>query len=132
MQVIQLNKKKYIHATATQRAEVEEKIKKMRKEDEKPVKGMFEFVDAGGGWFDFSYRKYKQPIDIYKIVHGEICEIPWGIVKHLNNLFVKVRMMPKQLDENGRALGLLPVTRRSRTKFTPIECLPEDLVRENS
>ena len=36
--------------TPQQKLEVEEKIKKLRKEGEKMVKGMFEFLDAQGGW----------------------------------------------------------------------------------
>ena len=32
-------------------------IKAMRKEDEKLVRGQFEFTEAEGGSFDFTYRK---------------------------------------------------------------------------
>ena len=66
--------------------EREELVKKMRKEDDKIMNGMFEFLDAQGGWLEFSYRKYPgEPIQIIKLIHGEICDLPMGIIKHLNN-----------------------------------------------
>ncbi len=53
MQVVEISSKTRNPITDAQRVEVQEKIKKMRKEGEKLIKGMFEFVDAQGGWFDF-------------------------------------------------------------------------------
>ena len=49
MEVRELNKKT---KNTLPLAEKEEKIKKMRKEDEKLVDGRFEFVDAQGGWLN--------------------------------------------------------------------------------
>jgi hypothetical protein len=119
MQVIEINKKKFAPASAQQKAEVEEKIKKMRKEGEKLVKGMFEFVDAQGGWLDFSFRYFPgDPIRTIKIIHGEVCDLPTILMKHLNNVYKKVRVMPDNLD-GGRAT----VTKISRTRFTPMEAM---------
>lgn len=70
----------------------EERLKKMRKDSEKTVKGMFEFIDAQGGWLEFTYRIFPgEPIGKYRLVHGQIYEIPMGVVKHLNNTKKKIR-----------------------------------------
>ncbi len=105
----------------------EEIIKKMRKEHDKPIKGMFEFIDAQGGWIEFAYRCFKEdPIVQIRLVHGEICELPMGIVRHLNNTIKKVR---KYGADASRGLelgkGKLPTTyeRQSRIRFTPMEAL---------
>ena len=69
-----------------------ELLDKARKEHSKLVKGQFEFVDAQGGWLEFNYRFFPEDMLVtYKFVHGEICEIPMGLVKHLNNTVKKVR-----------------------------------------
>ena len=58
------------------------------------VKGMFEFLDAQSGWLEFNYRYFPEDMLVtYKFMHGEICEIPMGLVKHLNNTKKKVRNM---------------------------------------
>lgn len=101
----------------------EELVRKLRKEHEKLVKGMFEFLDAQGGWLDFSYRFFKgEPVQTFRINHGEIVEIPMGIVKHLNNCYKKVRMLDPNLPANGIRSN---VTKTSRTRFTPSEFLPQ-------
>ena len=83
MEVREINKKKINTLPAEQRDEL---VKKMRKEDDKIRTGMFEFLDAQGGWIEFAHRKYPgEPIQIIKLIHGEICDLPMGIVKHLNN-----------------------------------------------
>jgi hypothetical protein len=133
MQIIEINKRKFAPASAQQKAEVEEKIKKMRKEGEKMVKGMFEFADAQGGWLDFSYRFFKgDPIRTIKINHGEICDVPVMLAKHLNNCYKKVRMMPKELDESGRPIGKAPITKTSRTRFIPMDMLDPELIEAKS
>lgn len=110
-------------ATEAQRIEVAERIKKMRKEGDKLVKGMFEFIDAQGGWFDFSYRFFPgDPVTSVRINHGEIVDLPMILVKHLNNIYRKVRVPPSDYD-NGKSV----VTRYSRTRFTPIDILGSDL-----
>lgn len=118
MQIIELNKKKFAPATPQQKADVEEKIRKMRKEGERMVKGMFEFVDAQGGWLDFSFRYFPGTIQTIRITHGEVCEIPMILVKHLNNVYKKVRVMPDNLD-TGKAV----MTKISRTRFTPMDVM---------
>lgn len=124
MQIIETAVTNRTPLTATQRTEVQEKIKKMQKEGDKPVKGMFEFIDAQGGWFDFSYRFFPgEPIRTVKLVHGEICEIPTILARHLNNCTKKVRIPAKQLDEHGRPVQGASVTRISRLRFTPMDLM---------
>jgi len=82
-------------------AERDELVKKMRKEDDKVISGMFEFLDAQGGWLEFAYRKYPgEPIQMIKMIHGEICDLPMGIVKHLNNTKKKVRRYSMELNHS--------------------------------
>ena len=98
----------------------DEKVKKLRKEHERMVKGKFEFVDAQGGWIDFTYRFFKgDPIYTIKLVHGEITELPLGIVKHLNNTVKKVRKMNVNLDDKKNPIYEFET--QSRLKFTPVE-----------
>ncbi len=101
----------------------EELVKKKRKEDDRLVKGMFEFVDAQGGWLDFSWRYYKdEPIRTFKIVHGEICELPMGIVKHLNNCVRKVRTLGAIQNPQSRGVPQT-LTKISRMRFTPMDLM---------
>ncbi len=106
----------------------DEMIKKMRKEHDKPVKGMFEFLDAQGGWIDFTYRIFPgEPILTIRLTHGEICELPMGIVKHLNNTKKKVRKFGMGDATRGGELPDrgLPSTYevQSRLRFTPMDVL---------
>lgn len=104
-------------------AEREKLIKEARAKDEKLVKGMFEFLDAQGGWLEYSYRKYPgESIQIIKLVHGEICELPMGHVKHLNNTKKKVRRYNLELPQQG---GRPPRSFEtiSRVRFTPMDVL---------
>ena len=107
-----------------------ELIKKLRKEHEKMVKGMFEFIDAQGGFLDFVYKFFPEdPVRTIHITHGEVCELPLGIVKHLNNTKKKVRcigdttgaLRGNELPEKGR----IPMTHTtiSRVRFTPMDVI---------
>lgn len=103
--------------------ERDELVKKSRTADEKLKKGMFEFLDAQGGWLEFSYRKYPgEPIQIYKLIHGEICELPMGIIRHLNNTKKKVRRYDLMINQSGakppRSYDVV-----SRVRFTPMDVL---------
>lgn len=101
----------------------EELVKKMKKEHEKLVKGMFEFIDAQGGWLDFSYRFFKDdPLTTIHLVHGEITELPMGIVKHLNNTKKKIRKMSMELNPNERGMPMQYEV-QSRVRFTPMDVL---------
>lgn len=107
------------------KAEVEAMIKAMRKEDEKMVKGQFEFVEAEGGFFEFTYRIYPgDPIQTFQLIHGEICEIPMGLVKHLNNTKKKIR---RYANVEQAPVGNLKLPRTfetvSRVRFVPQEYL---------
>jgi hypothetical protein len=125
MQVIEINRKKFAPPSESQKTEVAEKLKKLRKEGEKMIKGMFEFVDAQGGWLDFSYRFFPgDPIRTVKINHGEVVDIPMILAKHLNNVYKKVRCLPDNADKGRGA-----ITKISRTRFTPMDMLTEDLIR---
>lgn len=122
MRVIELSSKK---KNTKPKAEVEEMIKKMRKEDERLVKGMFEFTEAEGGFFQFSYKKYPgDSIQTFELVHGEICEMPLGLIKHLNGSKKKVRRY-KDVEQAHRGTIKMPreIVTTSRVKFTPTEYL---------
>lgn len=98
----------------------EEKVKNLRKEYEKPVKGMFEFIDAQGGWFDFVYRFFPgEPIQQIRLIHGEICELPMGIVKHINNTKKKIRRL-NNLEPGSKDVPYTFET-QSRVRFTPVD-----------
>lgn len=117
MKVVEFGKKTLKRPTEKTEAD----IKKLKKEMERPVKGKFEFVDAQGGWIDFNWRFFKDdPLMKFTLTHGEICELPLGIVKHLNNTVKKVRKLGA-LDENGKAITSIEIN--SRVRFTPLEVL---------
>lgn len=103
----------------------EEMIKKKRKEGEKLVKGMFEFIDAQGGWLEFSIRLYPgQKIQTIRIDHGEICDLPLDIVKHLNNTFKKVRQYDPNKTADQHARGAPRIMQKiSRCRFTPMDVI---------
>lgn len=122
MRVIEFQKKT---RNTKPKAEVEAMIKQMRKEDEKPVKGQFEFTEAEGGFFQFSYRIYPgDPIQTFELVHGEICTIPMGVVKHLNGTKKKIR---KYANVEQAPIGAIrePKTYEmsSRIRFVPYDYL---------
>lgn len=122
MRVTTLTKK--VKSTKS-KAEVDEMIKKMRKEDEKLVKGMFEFTEAEGGFFKFCYRIYPgDKIETYEFIHGEICEIPMGIVKHLNGTKKKIRRYQnvEQAPQGGIRMPR-EIETISRVRFVPSEYL---------
>lgn len=99
----------------------DDKLKKLRQEYEKPVKGMFEFVDAQGGWFDFIYKFFPgEPIQQIRLIHGEICELPMGIVKHLNNTKKKIRRLNLELPSGSKNVPFTYET-QSRVRFTPVD-----------
>lgn len=117
MQVTEINKRKFAPASEAERSTNAERIKKLRAEGDVLVKGMFEFLDAQGGWLDFNYRFFPgEPIRTVRITHGEICDIPRCLMKHLNNIWVKVTTLPKNLDVDKPF-----VEKRSRTRFTPVD-----------
>lgn len=120
MEVREINKKAKKSLPPQER---EELVKKMRKEDDKIVTGMFEFLDAMGGWLEFSYRKYPgEPIQIIKMIHGEICDLPMGVIKHLNNTKKKVRRYSMEMPESGQKIPRSYET-VSRVRFTPTAVL---------
>jgi hypothetical protein len=127
MKIIDLQKKMVNHKA---KAEVDELIKKMRKEDEKPVKGQFEFTEAEGGFFSFAYRIYPgEPIQMYTFVHGEICTVPMGIVKHLNGTNKKIRRYANvEQSANGPIKPLREFDTISRVRFVPYEFLDKAVI----
>ena len=110
-----------------------EEMDKLRKEHSKMVKGRFEFVDAGAGFIEFNYRFFPEDLLVaYKFVHNEVCEIPMGIVKHINNTVKKVRNFGNtNAPERGVELSFrgLPSTyeTNSRIGFPPALALPSSL-----
>lgn len=98
-----------------------EKIKQLKQEHEKLVKGRFEFTDAQGGWLEFAYRFFKEdPLIVLKLIHGEVTELPAGIVRHLNNTKKKVRKIIPNLDPNARGVSS-SFEIQSRVNFIPCE-----------
>lgn len=122
MRVIEINKKIVNHKP---KAEVDAMIKKMRSEDEKLIKGMFEFTEAEGGFFKFTYRKYPgDRIQVYEFIHGEICTVPMGIVKHLNGTKKKIRRYSNvEQPSNGPVKTPREFESISRVRFVPSEFL---------
>lgn len=119
MQVTEISSKRYKLPSESERALSKQKMEKMRKEGEKMVHGIFEFVDAQGGWLDFSYRYFPgEPIRTIHIVHGESVDVPTILMKHLNNCYKKVRVMPDNLDASKGS-----VTKISRTRFIPLDSM---------
>lgn len=122
MEVRELKKKIVNHKS---KAETEALIKKMRAEDAKMVKGQFEFVEAEGGFFEFAYRIYPgENIQQFTLIHGEICTIPMGLVKHLNGCKKKVRRY-KDVEQTPVGPLRTPKTYEtiSRVRFIPSEFL---------
>ncbi len=120
MEIRELTKKSI---RAVPSAERDELVKKSRAADEKLVKGMFEFIDAQGGFLDFSFRKYPgETIKMIRLTHGEICDLPMGIVRHLNNTKKKVRRYNLELPYSG---GKPPRSYESisRIRFTPMDMM---------
>lgn len=118
------------HTQKTVKPEIrKELLDKARKEHAKMVKGKFEFLDAQGGWLEFNYRFFPEDMLVtYKFVHGEECEIPMGLVKHLNNTVKKVRNFG--MDTGAHRGNELPdrglpstYTVSSRVRFTPLSVL---------
>lgn len=120
MEVREIYKKAKNSLSSTERDKL---VKESRAADDKIIKGMFEFLDAQGGFLDFSYRKYPgETIKLIKLTHGEICELPMGIVKHLNNTKKKVRQYDLNMPFDGGKPMRSFVT-ISRVRFTPMDVL---------
>ena len=105
--------------------DVEDLIAKKRKEDEKMIKGHFEFSEAEGGFFEFTYKIYPgDPIRTVQIIHGEVCEIPFGVMKILNNSKRKIsRYKNVEQPHSGPIRAPRTVETTSRMKFIPVEYL---------
>tara|TARA_R110000868_G_scaffold185920_9_gene428023 strand:+ start:596 stop:973 length:378 start_codon:yes stop_codon:yes gene_type:complete len=125
MEVKEIVKKKWKNPNPEKTAD---EVKKLQKEHSKLVKGMFEFVDAQGGWIDFTYRFFKdEPIQQIRLIHGEICELPMGIVRHLNNTYKKVRQFAASSPDKAVEMKMrgVPSTveKTSRLRFTPVDVM---------
>lgn len=120
MEVLEISRKKKDNVD---KMAAKELMEQHREKDSKMVKGMFEFIDAQGGWLEFTYRWYPgEPIYKLKLTHGERCELPLGIIRHLNNTKKKIRKMNPNLDPNSRGV---PTTYevQSRVRFTTLDVL---------
>jgi len=120
MQIIETHRKKHKPVV---KEEVERKIKEIRKQSEKLVKGRFEFVDAQGGWIEFFMRILPdEPITTIRLVHGETCELPLTIIKHINNTVKKVRKISPVMTESVRGVPS-SYEISSRIRFVPLEMI---------
>lgn len=80
------------HNKKVDKIKAKDLLDKMRKEHAPMVKGKFEFVDAGSGFIEFNYRIFPEDLLVaYKFTHNEVCSVPMGLVKHLNNTIKKIR-----------------------------------------
>lgn len=124
MQVIETNARKFRLPSEPERLRAKELLAKARKEGEKMTTGIFEFVSAQGGWFDFSYRFYPgEPIRTVKIIHGEKIDIPLDLAKHLNNVYKKVRLPPDGTGSINADKQRLKVMKTSRIRFIPMDVM---------
>ena len=65
---------------------------------------------------------YPGLIQKYTLIHGEICDLPMGLVKHLNNTYHKVRKyMNVEQPTNGAVKTPMTFDTRSRIRFVPVE-----------
>lgn len=130
MKILEIHSKKRGPLSAEEKSRAADTLKKMRKEGEKMVKGMFEFIDAQGGWLDFSYRFYPgEPIRTVRIDHGEVCDLPMDLVRHLNNVYKKVRVPPANNNEDQSPMKSgKHVTKFSRCRFTPMDVLAPGII----
>lgn len=97
----------------------DETLKKMRTEHDRLVRGVFEFTEAQGGWFEFTCRTFPgEPIISYKIYHGETTELPAGIVRLLRNCKKKIRKINPELGSRGVSSTFETI---SRVTFTPVD-----------
>ena len=122
MQIIESTKK---IKTVKPKAEVEEMVKKLQREYEKPIKGRFDFVEAKGGVFSFSDRQFPgMPIMTYHVRHDETCIIPKGVAKRLNNTIQKVRRQRTEIGESGTVRGVPS----AYDQFSRVRFIPEDVL----
>ena len=102
----------------------DEMIRALRKRDEQMVNGLFEFIDAQGGWIEFSYRFYPgEPLRTVKIAHGEIVDVPRHLMIHLNNTYKKVRYLDENLDSKGKRGVPTKFNKISRIRFIPLNAI---------
>lgn len=60
-------------------------IKAMRDKHRVKVKGIFRFHECPGALLEFDFREYKgEQITHYKMIDGQMYEIPLGVAIHLN------------------------------------------------
>jgi len=68
------------------KAELAARIARDRKEESKPVKGIFRNFETPGGEFTFPYLAYKgDPLAMYKLRDGKEYTIPLGVARHLRH-----------------------------------------------
>ncbi len=125
MEIKEIVKKQWKNPNAQK---MEEEIKKLQKEHNKLVRGMFEFVDAGAGWIDFTHRFFPgEAIMQIRLIHGEICDLPMGLVRHLNNTYKKVRQFNADSPDKAVELKMrgVPTTvqKTSRLRFIPMDAM---------
>lgn len=99
-------------------------IDSQKERDSKPVTGRFVYKERPGQVLEFPYRKYKEPIKIWRFKDGEIYTIPRGIASHLQREG-KYAIHEHCVDENGKPsmrIGHMV----DRFTFESIDFLDED------
>ncbi len=84
--------------------ESQKQLEKDYLEDQKMVKGVFNFKEVPGGRMGFVYKKYKQEqVKKYDMIDGQVYTIPLGVAKHLNrNGWYPVHEY--KMDENDKSV----------------------------
>lgn len=96
------------------RSEIEKKLKLMREEDSKMVRGIFKFYEAPGGTLKFPFKKYKNdPIEIYEFKDGEVYSVPLAVAKHLNTQTAYAEHELRMNDDGRRSHTIKKKTHRT-------------------
>lgn len=106
-------------------------LRYQRDRDRRPVKGIFRFHEVPNGVLEFVYKKYKEdPVETFKLHDGEVCTIPLGVAKHLNNnCFYRVH--EHALDEQGKVSQKIG-HKIQRCSFQSLEFMDEDISSNDS
>lgn len=107
-------------APKTKRQLHEERMHKMWLEDSKLVRGIFRNHEVPGAALEFDIRLYKEDqLKTYKLLDGQVTEIPRGIARHINNN-CNYPQHKYMADENGKQQVVVGL-KIQRYSFNPID-----------
>lgn len=68
------------------KAATPQNTKFQHEKDHEKVRGIFKNYETPGGWFAFSFKKYKQdPVARYELQDNQIYELPRMVARHIAN-----------------------------------------------